>query len=182
MKIELELEYYKNPKLCKFCGEPLSYKNRLNKFCDKSCAAKMNNTLFPKNPRKEDRVCLNCGEIISTKSSGKKFCSPKCSSDYRKKQTIIKIESGGMVDSHTFKGYLLGKRGIRCEICGIEEWQNQIVPLVMDHIDGNSGNWDFANLRLVCGNCDMQLPTYKSKNLGNGRYYRRIRYSEGKSF
>ena len=52
----------------------------------------------------------------------------------------------------------------------------------MDHIDGNSDNWMDNNLRLVCGNCDMQLPTYKSKNLGNGRYKRRQRYLEGKSY
>lgn len=25
------------------------------------------------------------------------------------------------------------------------------------------------NLRLVCGNCDMQLPTYKSKNKNSDR-------------
>ena len=50
------------------------------------------------------------------------------------------------------------------------------------HIDGNSDNNALVNLRLVCGNCDMQLPTYKSKNRGNGRHNRRKRYSEGKSF
>jgi len=38
------------------------------------------------------------------------------------------------------------------------------------------------NLRLVCGNCDMLLPTYKSKNKGNGRHNRRKRYAEGKSY
>ena len=52
----------------------------------------------------------------------------------------------------------------------------------MDHIDGNSDNNILSNLRLVCGNCDMQLPTYKSKNKGNGRYYRRLRYKNKKSF
>lgn len=56
------------------------------------------------------------------------------------------------------------------------------VPLVLDHIDGNSENNNEENLRYVCGNCDMQLPTYKAKNIGNGRYYRRERYKEGKSF
>lgn len=42
-------------------------------------------------------------------------------------------------------------------------------PLVLDHIDGNASNWNENNLRLVCGNCDMQLPTYKSKNRNSAR-------------
>lgn len=60
----------------------------------------------------------------------------------------------------------------------------QKVPIIkiVDYIDGNSGNWYFNNLRLVCGNCDMQLPTYKSKNKGNGRHYRIQRRKDGLSF
>ena len=38
------------------------------------------------------------------------------------------------------------------------------------------------NLRLVCPNCDSQLPTFKGRNTGNGRYYRRQRYKAGKSY
>ena len=38
-----------------------------------------------------------------------------------------------------------------------------------------------SNLRLVCPNCDSQLPTYKNRNKGNGRHSRRVRYSKGKS-
>lgn len=46
------------------------------------------------------------------------------------------------------------------------------VPLVVDHIDGNAENCSVTNFRLVCGNCDMQLPTYKNKNKF-GRAWRR---------
>jgi len=56
------------------------------------------------------------------------------------------------------------------------------MPLVLDHVDGNSENNKLENFRLVCGNCDMQLPTYKNKNKGNGRHYRMKRYKEGKSY
>ena len=58
----------------------------------------------------------------------------------------------------------------------------QPIPLVLDHMDGNSENNSLDNFRLVCGNCDMLLPTYKGKNAGNGRYSRRQRYAQGKSY
>lgn len=37
-------EYYKNPKLCKECGEPIAYEKKNEKiFCNSSCATKFNN-------------------------------------------------------------------------------------------------------------------------------------------
>jgi hypothetical protein len=54
--------------------------------------------------------------------------------------------------------------------------------LVLDHIDGNSENNRRDNLRLVCPNCDSQLPTFKMRNKGKGRYSRRQRYAEGRSY
>lgn len=132
---------------------------------------------------KERMICLNCKkDIFDRHYKYRKFCNSKCQWEYSWYKIKECIEAGEVVYYRHYKRYLLETRGIKCEICGTTEWQEQPIPLIMDHIDGNSDNWDLNNLRLVCGNCDMQLPTYKSKNKGNGRYCRRERYKEGKSY
>ncbi len=40
----------------------------------------------------------------------------------------------------------------------------------------------FEYARLVGPNRDPQLPTYKSRNRGRGRHFRRVRYENGQSY
>jgi 5-methylcytosine-specific restriction endonuclease McrA len=65
--------------------------------------------------------------------------------------------------------YLINKYGHKCQICGLAEWREHIIPLVCDHIDGSAKNCELDNFRVICNNCDSILPTYKGKNRGNGR-------------
>ena len=80
------------------------------------------------------------------------------------------------------KNYLIDSRGHACEVCGISEWMGELAPIELDHTDGNPLNNDLTNLRLICPNCHAQTKTYKGKNKGNGRYFRKERYAAGKSF
>lgn len=129
--------------------------------------------------------CINCENDIRRRNGY--YCSLKCKGKHERAQKLELIKS--CINIHdivkcvsTIKRYILDLRGHQCEICKNIEWQGKKIPLILDHIDGNSGNWLMTNLRLVCGNCDMQLDTYKSKNIGNGRAYRRERYKQGKSY
>lgn len=70
------------------------------------------------------------------------------------------------------KRYLIHTQGNICSICKTETWNNKPVPLVCDHINGDSSDNKIENFRIICCNCDAQLPTYKSKNK-NGRKYDR---------
>lgn len=71
----------------------------------------------------------------------------------------------------------------KCIICNMKPiWLGKPLPFILDHISGDSTDNNRENLRMVCSNCDSQLPTYKAKNKGNGRYARRERYKEGKSY
>lgn len=120
--------------------------------------------------------CAECG--VECTRTNQVYCCNKCQIVYQRKQKVF----DGIASHCCLKNHLIENRGHRCEICGIETWMNQPAPLVMDHINGKSDDNSVANLRLVCGNCDMQLPTYKNKNRGNGRASRRQRYAAGMSY
>ena len=52
----------------------------------------------------------------------------------------------------------------KCSICGMEPiWQNKPLVLILDHINGINTDDRLENLRQVCPNCNMQLPTTNGK-------------------
>lgn len=164
---------------CQLCDEEFTPRNKGQRFCSRSCAAKHNNSMKGKSGS-----CLNCGTSFVRKKQ--KFCSHKCSHEYRwkEKEQRASVEtdlSKVFKPRQGLKKYILSVRPHKCSICNISEWLGEPVPLVLDHEDGNSENNSIENLRLVCGNCNMNLPTFAGRNFGNGRHYRRVRYREGKS-
>jgi hypothetical protein len=137
------------------------------------------------NPKKSRTNCLNCGKETDRHST--KYCSNLCQSIHQNKLRIEIVNTtgdfkSGFKSSYTIRRIILGSSENRCSICSLTEWRGSPIPLILDHIDGNSDNWLKTNLRLVCGNCDMQLPTYKGRNRGNGRHSRRVRYAKGQSY
>jgi len=172
--------------VCPHCGTAIPYEKRESQFCNRSCAASYNNRKYPKKPpAKPLRKCKNCGDIV--KSSGSVYCGFVCQHVFQHKKKDAQVFAAGVFHPHykgpkAQKAFLLRHNDHRCSICNRTEWEGQPIPLVMDHIDGNADNNSLDNFRLVCGNCDMQLPTYKNKNKGNGRAWRRKRYAEGKSY
>jgi|Wag4MinimDraft_6_1082665.scaffolds.fasta_scaffold17691_1 hypothetical protein len=164
--------YELNPVICKNCNASIPYDKRNSIFCNRSCAATFNNTGKIKSTRQN---CLCCG----VETLNKKYCNNKCQQAH--KWDLSKKDASNLTHSR-LKRLLIETHGHKCQICNLASWMDQKIPIEMDHIDGNSSNNELSNLRLICPNCHAQTPTYKAKNKGNGRVFRRERYAAGKSY
>ena len=121
--------------------------------------------------RRPIQFCEQCGSKLEGRNK-ERFCSQKCHGGYRSGQRAKRLDSlkdlGG-VSVQARRSYLIAKLGRRCSLCGITEWKGQPVPVILDHIDGDPTNHLRNNFRIICPNCDAQLPTYTGRNRGNGR-------------
>ena len=131
-------------------------------------------------------TCLFCGVFLENNNKStkqRKYCSIACQGKHSQQKLFDYVELSGQADSDKqARKYMLHKFGNSCSICGNVQWNGQPIPVIVDHIDGNSSNQLLTNLRVICPNCDALLPTYKNRNKGNGRASRRQRYKEGKSY
>lgn len=179
-------------KICKKCGTEYESYSGNSYYCN-NCKRKTDISSKGKSGTKKEIIstCFNCGKELK-KHRDRVFCDGKCQQEYKWKQTKQRILESGEFDSSrglVTKGetnrrqvyrFLEEEYGHKCAICGLTEWMGQPIPLVVDHVDGNPTNHKIENFRLVCGNCDMQLPTYKAKNKGKGRKFRRDLYEKAK--
>ncbi len=83
-----------------------------------------------------------------------------------KKDIGLYFENLQPVQSHRLKQRLLDDRFLdrQCSNCGLETWLNKPIPLELDHINGNSTDNSFNNLRLLCPNCHALTDTYRGRN------------------
>lgn len=173
-------EYNKTPALCRLCNSSLPYDKRFNKFCNSSCSAKKANSerkWRPTGSVSYKNACLECG----TPTNNPKFCSGSCQHTYAWTQKLPRIQEG-KGSSGEVRKYLIETFGHTCAKCKLEEWNDLPIPLELEHKDGNSDNNLLENVEMLCPNCHAQTPTYKGKNKGKGRWKRRQRYADGKSF
>lgn len=127
-----------------------------------------------------------------TKKNASLYCSVKCQQQYQREQYIAKWLAGeiegsrgtGDNPSRYIRSYLMDVSGSKCSVCGWGERNPRtgLVPLHVDHIDGDARNNRPENLRLLCPNHHALTETYGNANKGNGRPLRRSRYVKGVRF
>lgn len=174
--------YYKNPNICKCCGEIIELPEgvkpsiiKVKKFCNSSCSAKYNNSKRIKKFKK----CLKCGDKIK---NDKRFCNFDCYKKYNYETYISEWKKGkvnGMkgkesVSNH-IRRYLFKKYKNKCCKCGWNKVNPKTgrIPLTVNHIDGDHENNKENNLELICPNCHSLTSNYGSLNMGKGRKIRR---------
>jgi hypothetical protein len=64
-----------------------------------------------------------------------------------------------------------GLKQHRCERCSLTTWNDQPIPLELDHVSGIRDDNRLENLRILCPNCHAQTETYRGRNIGIGATY-----------
>ena len=79
---------------------------------------------------------------------------------FKEHSTISQKVLRGYVERHKVIPY-------KCSNCGCDgHWQNGIISLELDHINGDNTNNLIENLRYLCPNCHALTETYRGKNKG----------------
>jgi hypothetical protein len=175
-------------KKCLNCGE-----NILGfgiSYCSSSCAAKVNNILYPKrtpvndsqteehnkrvrNPKKEN-FCLYCNNTCKNK-----YCSLVCQRNFNKDIKIKNWQNGNDLGysgktkqlKRFIRNFLLEKNHYKCHKCGWNE-RNPVtgtIPLEVNHIDGDAENCKEENLEIICPNCHSLTHNFRALNKNSKR-------------
>lgn len=124
------------------------------------------------------KYCSECNKKLYVENQSG-LCQ-QCYWDAHREQRIehwLATGDTGIKTQTTLRGvirdYIYESQDNKCSLCGVgREWNGKPINLVLDHIDGDASNNRRENLRLVCPNCDSQLPTFKSRNRGSARSFR----------
>lgn len=122
--------------------------------------------------------CKICGKDVPTRRHI--YCSHSCYIKGVHLKREDKLKNGELVSAHTMKLAFKTMSLYACSECGNKgNWNGKELSLQVDHIDGNSDNNAFENLRILCPNCHSQTETYgykgRTKKTKRNKYLRKYK-------
>ena len=77
---------------------------------------------------------------------------------FKKNSPVTQKVLRGYIERHNIISY-------QCAYCGCDgNWQDGVISLEVDHIDGDNTNNEVENLRYLCPNCHALTETYRGRN------------------
>lgn len=82
-----------------------------------------------------------------------------------KRKTTSEYLKNSFISSPRLRKKLIqdGIKDDKCEICKLNEWLGQKLPLELHHKDGNRYNNKIENLQILCPNCHSLTPNHSGK-------------------
>ena len=178
---------------CAFCEKPIYRKPSLIAksksnffFCSKehqALASRKENGLLKIGPERKENSrynsakCLTCAKIRRSALLVKGICKT-CAyiSQWLNGEETGTTNLGEI--SVIVRHYIVNLKGAQCWECGWNKTNATTgkIPVQIDHIDGNSSNNSFSNLRLLCPNCHSLTSTYGNNGGRAGQSARVRRY------
>lgn len=134
-----------------------------------------------KRKSREMKNCVECSTSFFPTYKNHKCCSKDCSvkhkTDEKYRHYLENQEEYCKIRNMTFiKKHISKEQNHECDLCGNPKtWNGKELSFILDHVDGDASNNKRNNLRLICPNCDSQLPTFKSRNRNSARKGRYLR-------
>ena len=112
------------------------------------------------------KVRINSLRLATEHWTGQAHLRGKTNPHVRRHPLQSILRRGTVYQSNKLRKRLL-REGVlepKCSSCGEVEWLGRLIPLELDHIDGDKTNNQLDNIRLICPNCHALTPTYRGKN------------------